>query len=69
MSTTGGATGSAVIPGDIVGEWKIHLPDGIHTVELEHGTTTGKRVIRVDGNEVRTDVTFSITMRPANEAA
>ncbi|XP_003384385.1 PREDICTED: fas apoptotic inhibitory molecule 1-like [Amphimedon queenslandica] len=41
-----------VVPGDIVGEWKIHLPDGIHSVEFEHGTTSGKRVIRVDGKEV-----------------
>ena len=43
----------SAVPGDIVGDWKIHLPDGIHTVEFEHGTTSGKRVIRVDGNEVR----------------
>ena len=41
------------IPGDIVAQWKIHLPDGVHDVEFEHGTTSGKRVIRVDGNEVR----------------
>ena len=38
---------------DLVGEWKIHLPDGIHTVQFEHGATTGKRVVRVDGEEVR----------------
>lgn len=43
---------SVTIPGDIVAEWKLHLPDGVHVVEFEHGTTTGKRVVRVDGNEV-----------------
>lgn len=34
---------------DLVAVWDIPLTDGIHTVELEHGTLTGKRVIRVDG--------------------
>lgn len=41
------------VPGDIVGVWKVHLPDGIHDIELEHGTATGKRIIRVDGKEVK----------------
>lgn len=35
--------------GDVVGSWEVTLSDGVHTVEFEHGTTTGKRVIRVDG--------------------
>lgn len=34
---------------DLVAVWDIPLTDGVHTVELEHGTLTGKRVIRVDG--------------------
>lgn len=34
---------------DLVAVWDIPLADGVHTVELEHGTLTGKRVIRVDG--------------------
>lgn len=34
---------------DLVATWDIALSDGIHKVEFEHGTTTGKRVIRVDG--------------------
>ncbi|CAF1055393.1 unnamed protein product [Rotaria sp. Silwood1] len=38
--------------GDIAGRWQVVLADGIHTVEFEHGTTSGKRVIRVDNNEV-----------------
>lgn len=34
---------------DLVASWKVKLMDGIHKVEFEHGTTTGKRLIRVDG--------------------
>ncbi|CAF1227532.1 unnamed protein product, partial [Didymodactylos carnosus] len=32
---------------------QVALSDGVHKVEFEHGTTTGKRVIRVDGKEIR----------------
>lgn len=38
--------------GDVAAEWQVNLPDGIHHVEIEHGTTSGKRVIRVDEKEV-----------------
>lgn len=34
---------------DLVAYWSVPLIDGAHTVEFEHGTTSGKRVIRVDG--------------------
>ena len=34
---------------DLVAVWDIALSDGVHKVEFEHGTTTGKRVILVDG--------------------
>lgn len=34
---------------DLVATWSIALPDGKHKVEFEHGTTSGKRVIIVDG--------------------
>ncbi|KAK2141973.1 hypothetical protein LSH36_1010g00040, partial [Paralvinella palmiformis] len=34
---------------DLVAVWEVSLSDGLHLVEFEHGTTTGKRVIRVDG--------------------
>lgn len=34
---------------DLVGEWTVKLSDGVHKIQFEHGTTTGKRVIRVDG--------------------
>lgn len=37
---------------DVVGVWDVPLSDGLHTIEFEHGTASGKRVIRVD-NEVR----------------
>ena len=29
--------------------WEIPLSDGSHVIEFEHGTATGKRVVRVDG--------------------
>ncbi len=35
--------------GDLVAVWEVKLPDGVHQVEFEHGTTSGKRVIRVNG--------------------
>jgi hypothetical protein len=31
---------------DLVAVWEVHLPDGIHIVEFEHGTTSGKRILR-----------------------
>lgn len=37
---------------DIVATWDVALSDGIHTVVFEHGTTTGKRVIILDGVEI-----------------
>ncbi|XP_072389117.1 fas apoptotic inhibitory molecule 1 [Diabrotica undecimpunctata] len=46
---------------DLVAYWSVPLLDGVHTVEFEHGTTSGKRVIRVDGNEiVRRDWMFKL---------
>lgn len=39
-------------PGDAVATWDLRLNDGPHTVTFEHGTTSGKRVIIVDGQEV-----------------
>lgn len=37
---------------DLVAYWSVPLYDGIHTVEFEHGTTTGKRVLRIDGKVI-----------------
>lgn len=33
----------------LVAYWSVPLIDGTHTVEFEHGTTSGKRVLRIDG--------------------
>ena len=33
---------------DLVAKWNISLPDGRYKVEFEHGTTSGRRVIRVN---------------------
>lgn len=35
--------------GDLVAVWEVALSDGVHRIEFEHGTTTGKRVIHIDG--------------------
>lgn len=35
--------------GDLVAVWEVALSDGVHRIEFEHGTTTGKRVIYIDG--------------------
>lgn len=34
---------------DLAAYWSVPLLDGVHTVEFEHGTTTGKRVLILDG--------------------
>ncbi|KTG41088.1 hypothetical protein cypCar_00001366 [Cyprinus carpio] len=47
--------------GDIVGAWDVSLSDGIYRIEFEHGTTTGKRVIYINGKEVlRRDWMFKL---------
>ena len=33
---------------DLVARWDIALADGKYRVEFEHGTTSGRRVIRVN---------------------
>ncbi|EGT58138.1 hypothetical protein CAEBREN_04063 [Caenorhabditis brenneri] len=37
---------------DLVAAWNIPVQAHFHKVEFDHGQTTGKRVIRVDGKEV-----------------
>ena len=37
---------------DVVASWSVSLPDGIHNIKFEHGTTTGKRVVWVDNKEI-----------------
>lgn len=34
---------------DMVGMWEVPLSDEIYQIEFEHGTTTGKRVIYING--------------------
>ncbi|CAP39057.2 Protein CBG22476 [Caenorhabditis briggsae] len=49
-SATAAASSDAVMPdGDCVATWNVPLHAKVHRIEFEHGTTTGKRVIRVDG--------------------
>ena len=37
---------------DLVAVWEIHLADGVHMIEFEHGTTSGKRVVRINRQEI-----------------
>ena len=37
---------------DLVAEWDLDLPDSNYRVTFEHGTASGKRVVKVDGREV-----------------
>ncbi|XP_041371700.1 fas apoptotic inhibitory molecule 1-like [Gigantopelta aegis] len=37
---------------NFVASWEIPSSDGVHMVQFEHGTTSGKRVICVDGKEI-----------------
>ncbi|XP_069080414.1 fas apoptotic inhibitory molecule 1 isoform X2 [Pleurodeles waltl] len=46
---------------DLVAVWEVALSDGVHKIEFEHGTTSGKRVVYVDGKEViRRDWMFKL---------
>ncbi|XP_043514762.1 fas apoptotic inhibitory molecule 1 [Frieseomelitta varia] len=33
-------------------KWNIPLSDGNHVIEFEHGTATGRRLVRIDGKEI-----------------
>lgn len=47
--------------GDLVAYWEVALSDGVHKIQFEHGTTSGKRVVYVDGKEVfRKDWMFKL---------
>lgn len=47
--------------GDVVGVWEVALSDGVYRIEFAHGTTTGKRVVLVNGQEVmRKDWMFKL---------
>lgn len=32
--------------------WEVPLNDGVHVIEFEHGTATGRRIVRIDGKTV-----------------
>lgn len=42
---------------DHVARWEVPQSDGVHIVDFEHGTTSGKRVIYVD-HKVRRNESF-----------
>ncbi|KAH7731744.1 fas apoptotic inhibitory molecule 1 [Aphelenchoides avenae] len=53
---------------DVVAVWNIPMSDKLYKIEFEHGTTTGKRVIRVNGREiVRHDWMFKLVGREVFE--
>lgn len=33
-------------------KWSVPLSDGNHVIELEHGTATGRRLVRINGKEL-----------------
>ncbi|CAN9498206.1 unnamed protein product [Ophioblennius macclurei] len=47
--------------GDTVAVWEVALSDGVFRIEFAHGTTTGKRIVCVNGKEViRKDWMFKL---------
>ncbi|XP_045123326.1 fas apoptotic inhibitory molecule 1-like isoform X2 [Portunus trituberculatus] len=42
-------SGPMGLGGELVAVWEVPLSDGLHKVGFEHGTTTGRRVLWVDG--------------------
>ncbi|XP_051282885.1 fas apoptotic inhibitory molecule b [Dicentrarchus labrax] len=50
-----------MLGGDLVAVWEVALSDGVFRIEFAHGTTTGKRVVYVNGQEViRKDWMFKL---------
>ncbi|XP_070711866.1 fas apoptotic inhibitory molecule 1-like [Pempheris klunzingeri] len=50
-----------MLGGDLVAVWEVALSDGVFRVEFAHGTTTGKRIVYVNGQEViRKDWMFKL---------
>lgn len=40
---------SGMLSGDLVAVWDLDLSDGVHRIQFSHGTTTGKRLVCVNG--------------------
>lgn len=38
-----------MLSGDLVAVWEVALSDGVYRIEFAHGTTTGKRIVYVNG--------------------
>lgn len=50
-----------MLGGDLVAVWEVALSDGVFRIEFAHGTTTGKRIIYINGKEVvRKDWMFKL---------
>ncbi|XP_063322642.1 fas apoptotic inhibitory molecule 1 isoform X1 [Pelmatolapia mariae] len=50
-----------MLGGDVVAVWEVALSDGVYRIEFAHGTTTGKRIVFVNGKEViRKDWMFKL---------
>jgi len=39
-------------PNEPTAKWTVPLSDGNHMVEFEHGTATGRRVVKIDDKEI-----------------
>ncbi|KAM9334297.1 fas apoptotic inhibitory molecule 1-like [Symphorus nematophorus] len=53
-----------MLGGDLVAVWEVALSDGVYRIEFAHGTTTGKRIVYVNGQEVvRKDWMFKLVGR------
>ncbi|XP_054479613.1 fas apoptotic inhibitory molecule 1-like [Anoplopoma fimbria] len=53
-----------MLGGDEVAQWDVALSDGVYRIQFSHGTTTGKRVVYVNGQEViRRDWLFKLVGR------
>nr|CAD2209372.1 unnamed protein product [Meloidogyne enterolobii] len=40
------------IENDLVATWTVPMSDKVYKIEFDHGTTTGKRILRVNGKEI-----------------
>ncbi|XP_070786817.1 fas apoptotic inhibitory molecule 1-like [Enoplosus armatus] len=50
-----------MLGGDLVAVWEVALSDGLYRIEFAHGTTTGRRIVYVNGQEViRKDWMFKL---------
>jgi hypothetical protein len=43
------AAGSGTEMEDLVATWNVPMSEKVYKIEFEHGTTTGKRILRVNG--------------------